>query len=112
MKAYQRCRSHPTQKLTETGLPLGKIDAKADAEGRQISFQHEGLSSRAWHTDVAFEPRPALFTILQMVRDFSNRLGLSSDTHLLSQLAAHHPQVWRRVSTLQTACLLEEGVRS
>ncbi|KAG0663738.1 hypothetical protein C6P46_002307 [Rhodotorula mucilaginosa] len=57
---------HPTQKLTETGLPLGKIDAKADAEGRQISFQHEGLSSRAFHSDVAFEPRPALFTILQM----------------------------------------------
>ncbi|GAA5867083.1 hypothetical protein JCM3774_004386 [Rhodotorula dairenensis] len=57
---------HPTQKLTETGLPLGKIDAKADAEGRQISFQHEGFSSRAYHSDIAFEPRPALFTILQM----------------------------------------------
>ncbi|GAA5986227.1 hypothetical protein JCM10908_006465 [Rhodotorula pacifica] len=57
---------HPTQKLTETGLPLGKIDARADAEGRQISFQHEGFSSRAYHSDISFEERPALFTILQM----------------------------------------------
>ncbi|POY71637.1 hypothetical protein BMF94_5331 [Rhodotorula taiwanensis] len=57
---------HPTQNLTDTGLPLGKIDARADKEGRQISFAEQGFSSRQYHSDISFEIRPALFTILQM----------------------------------------------
>jgi alpha-ketoglutarate-dependent taurine dioxygenase len=60
--------SHPTQELSENGLPLGKIDSKPDKEGRQISFGEAGFTSKGWHTDVAFENKPALFSILQMVR--------------------------------------------
>ncbi|GAA5935048.1 hypothetical protein JCM3775_004684 [Rhodotorula graminis] len=57
---------HPTQELSESGLPLGKISSTPDKEGRQISFAEKGLTSSGWHTDVAFEPRPSLYTILQM----------------------------------------------
>ncbi|BGP10170.1 hypothetical protein JCM10049v2_006053 [Rhodotorula toruloides] len=57
---------HPTQELSENGLPLGKISSTPDKEGRQISFPEKGLTSAGWHTDVSFEPRPSLFTILQM----------------------------------------------
>ncbi|GAA6006222.1 TauD/TfdA dioxygenase family protein [Rhodotorula paludigena] len=57
---------HPTQELTETGLPLGKIDSQPDKDGRQISFAGKSFTSREWHTDVAFEPRPSLYTILQI----------------------------------------------
>ncbi|GAA5869054.1 hypothetical protein JCM8547_008687 [Rhodosporidiobolus lusitaniae] len=57
---------HPTQELSENGLPLGKISSEPDAEGRQISFKEKGLTSSGWHSDVAFEPVPSLFTILQM----------------------------------------------
>ncbi|GAA5889327.1 hypothetical protein JCM6882_000708 [Rhodosporidiobolus microsporus] len=57
---------HPTQDLSETGLPLGKISSEPDADGRQISFKEKGLTSAGWHSDVAFEPVPSLFTILQM----------------------------------------------
>ncbi|BGP18515.1 hypothetical protein JCM10213_002970 [Rhodosporidiobolus nylandii] len=57
---------HPTQNLSENGLPLGKISSEPDAEGRQISFKEKGLTSAGWHTDVSFEPVPSLFTILQM----------------------------------------------
>ncbi|GAA5832719.1 hypothetical protein JCM11251_005734 [Rhodosporidiobolus azoricus] len=57
---------HPTQDLSETGLPLGKISSEPDADGRQISFKEKGLTSSGWHSDVAFEPVPSLFTILQM----------------------------------------------
>lgn len=60
---------HPTQELSENGLPLGKISSTPDKEGRQISFPEKGLTSAGWHTDVSFEPRPSLFTILQMVSD-------------------------------------------
>ena len=59
--------SHPTQELTETGLPLGKISSNPDKEGRQISFADRGFTSKGWHSDVAFEPFPSLFTILKMV---------------------------------------------
>lgn len=61
---------HPTQELSENGLPLGKISSTPDKEGRQISFPEKGLTSAGWHTDVSFEPRPSLFTILQMVSRF------------------------------------------
>ncbi|GAA6031545.1 hypothetical protein JCM8097_006513 [Rhodosporidiobolus ruineniae] len=57
---------HPTQNLSENGLPLGKISSEPDAEGRQISFKEKGLTSSGWHTDVSFEPVPSLFSILQM----------------------------------------------
>lgn len=42
--------SHPTQELTETGLPLGKIDSQPDKDGRQISFAGKSFTSREWHT--------------------------------------------------------------
>ncbi|GAA6015075.1 hypothetical protein JCM10207_008721 [Rhodosporidiobolus poonsookiae] len=57
---------HPTQELSEGGLPLGKISSEPDAEGRQISFKEKGLTSSGWHSDVSFEPYPSLFTILQI----------------------------------------------
>ena len=60
---------HPTQKLSETGLPVGTISSQASPDGRQISFpqlDRSTLASSSWHTDVAFEPRPALYTILRM----------------------------------------------
>ncbi|GAA5961473.1 hypothetical protein JCM3765_003594 [Sporobolomyces pararoseus] len=57
---------HPTQELTETGLPLGKISSNPDKDGRQISFADRGFTSKGWHSDVSFEPFPSLFTILKM----------------------------------------------
>ncbi|KAM0790950.1 hypothetical protein ACM66B_004255 [Microbotryomycetes sp. NB124-2] len=59
---------HPTQELGEDGLPLGKITNQATKDGRQISFKdgRSQLSSTAWHTDVSFEPRPALYSLLRM----------------------------------------------
>ncbi|GAA5969524.1 hypothetical protein JCM11641_008143 [Rhodosporidiobolus odoratus] len=57
---------HPTQELSENGLPLGKISSEPDAEGRQISFKEKGVTSAGWHSDVPFENVPSLFTILQM----------------------------------------------
>ena len=60
---------HPTQELAENGLPVGQITNVAQG-GRQISFMEERstLASSGWHTDVSFEPRPASYTLLQMVR--------------------------------------------
>ncbi|CEQ40700.1 SPOSA6832_02360 [Sporobolomyces salmonicolor] len=58
--------SHPTQELSETGLPLGKISSLPEKDGRQISFAESGLTSKGWHSDVSFEPYPSLFTILKM----------------------------------------------
>ena len=43
---------HPTQELSESGLPLGKISSTPDKEGRQISFAEKGFTSSGWHTDV------------------------------------------------------------
>ncbi|GAA5870099.1 hypothetical protein JCM1840_003581 [Sporobolomyces johnsonii] len=57
---------HPTQELSETGLPLGKISSLPEKDGRQISFAESGLTSKGWHSDVSFEPYPSLFTILKM----------------------------------------------
>ncbi|KAK4047298.1 hypothetical protein OIV83_005476 [Microbotryomycetes sp. JL201] len=59
---------HPTQELGEDGLPLGKITNQATKDGRQISFKDEksAFASSNWHTDVSFEPRPALYSLLRM----------------------------------------------
>lgn len=43
---------HPTQELSENGLPLGKISSTPDRDGRQISFAEKGLTSAGWHSDV------------------------------------------------------------
>jgi alpha-ketoglutarate-dependent taurine dioxygenase len=61
---------HPTQELSERGLPIGSITNKVGEDGRQISFASEKskLASAEWHSDVTFEPRPAAYTILRMVR--------------------------------------------
>ncbi|GAA6048869.1 hypothetical protein JCM3770_003660 [Rhodotorula araucariae] len=76
---------HPTQELSENGLPLGKISSTPDKDGRQISFAEKGLTSAGWHSDVAFEPRPSLYTILQM--HTLPRVG--GDTLWLSNYAAY-----------------------
>lgn len=55
-----------TQELDESGVPLGKIDNTPTKDGRQISFPDPGLISKGWHTDVAFEPFPAEYTLLHM----------------------------------------------
>ncbi|KAM0747911.1 taurine catabolism dioxygenase [Meredithblackwellia eburnea MCA 4105] len=60
---------HPTQELGENGeLPVGKISNVAEEGGRQISFPDERsiLASQGWHTDVSFEPRPAMYSLLKM----------------------------------------------
>lgn len=71
MIVLARRDSHPTQELTESGLPLGKISSNPDKEGRQISFADRGFTSKGWHSDVSFEPFPSLFTILKMVSSMS-----------------------------------------
>lgn len=61
---------HPTQELGENALPVGQITSLATKDGRQISFKdttRSQIASSNWHTDVAFEPRPSLYTLLRMV---------------------------------------------